>query len=101
MQKIRRQERGHEAAERRLITLGARAPRAGERPADWLADALVAIGARYAQHPGCHKYAFRLGETRRDRAAVVIAPPRLPYPKWPQGVPPAPVCTSMTGSRRR
>jgi hypothetical protein len=56
MQKIRRQERGHEAAERMLIDLGARAPWAGERPADWLAHALVAIRARYAQHPGCHRF---------------------------------------------
>src|SRR5262249_31178519 len=78
-----------------------RAPRAGERPAEWVAYTLPAIGARYVQHPGCNKYAFRLGETRRERAGVVIAPPRLPYPKWPRGVPPAPKYTPITERRRR
>jgi hypothetical protein len=39
-----------------LIGLGGRATRAGERPADWLPDALVAIGARYAHHPGCYRF---------------------------------------------
>jgi hypothetical protein len=36
-QKIRRQERRHEDAERRLMTFGARPPQAGENPASRLA----------------------------------------------------------------
>jgi hypothetical protein len=79
-QKIRRQERGHDYAERQLITLGARARRAGENPASWLAGALAAAHARKIRHPGCHRYAFLLG-TRRQRAAVMIEPRPAPYPK--------------------
>lgn len=61
-QKIRAQERGHEGAERQLIALGARAPRAGERPSTWLDHALEDIGVRKLRHRGCHRYVFPLGE---------------------------------------
>ena len=80
MQKIRKQERGHEYAERQLIAAGARAPRAGERPADWMASALADVGRR-VRHPGKHRYACALGSTRRDRQAVTIDPRPRPYPK--------------------
>jgi hypothetical protein len=50
-QKIRAQERGHEAAERKLVALGARPRRAGEQPADWLSQALEDAGARRLRHP--------------------------------------------------
>jgi hypothetical protein len=39
-QKIRSGDQGHEYAQRRLIALGARPVRAGERPASWLAEVL-------------------------------------------------------------
>jgi hypothetical protein len=84
--KIRQQDRGHEYAERQLIAAGARPPRAGEQPAEWLAAALDGIGATRIRHPGCHRYAFTLGTTRRARAAVRVAPAVLPYPK------PGPAC---------
>lgn len=80
-QKIRRQERGHEYAERQLTALGASPRRAGQSPADWLALALADTGARRLRHPGCHRYAFRLGTSRRARAAVQVAPRPAPYPK--------------------
>jgi hypothetical protein len=79
-QKIRRQDHGHDYAERQLITFGAQPPRAGQNPAAWLAEALAAAHARKIRHPGCHRYAFPLG-TRRQRAAVAIAPRPAPYPK--------------------
>jgi len=71
-QKIRAQEQGHAYAERKLIALGARPMRAGEKPAAWLREALDAAGARKFRHPGKHKYAIALGGTRTQRAAVVI-----------------------------
>lgn len=80
-QKIRAQDRGHEYAERQLTALGARPMRAGESPAGWLAEALDATGTRRIRHPGNHRYAFRLGTTRRGRAAVTIQPRPAPYPK--------------------
>lgn len=80
-QKIRGQESGHGYAERRLIAMGARPVRAGQSPAAWLAQALEDAGARRQRHPGKHRYAFRLGSSRRDRAAVVIALRPAPYPK--------------------
>ena len=72
-QKIRAQEQGHGYAERRLIALGARPMRPGERPAAWLREALDAAGARTFRHPGKHKYAIGLGATRAQRAEVLIA----------------------------
>ena len=36
-------------------------------------------------HPGKHRYAFRLGVTRRGRAAVRIAPRPGSYPTAGQG----------------
>jgi len=80
-QKIRRQERGHDYAERRLIALGAQPIRAGEEPAVWLARALEEAGVRWVRHPGKHRYAFRLGATRRARDQVHVAARPRPYPK--------------------
>lgn len=79
-QKIRRQECGHEYAERTLIAWGARPPRTGEKPAAWLAAALGDVHARRLRHPGNHRYLFRLG-TRRERTRTVIALRPRPYPK--------------------
>ena len=80
-QKIRAQERGHEGAERQLMALGARAPRAGERRSVWLEEALLDIGVRRLRHRGCHRYVFPLGRSRRERARVEISLAALPYPK--------------------
>jgi hypothetical protein len=80
-QKVRKQDRGHEYAERQLVALGARPMRAGETPASWLAVALADASARKIRHPGNHRYAFRVGTTRKDRAAVQVAPRAAPYPK--------------------
>jgi hypothetical protein len=71
-QKIRAQEKGHAYAERKLVTLGARPMRPGEKPAAWLSEALDAAGARRFRHPGKHKYAIALGESREQRTAVTI-----------------------------
>jgi len=66
-QKIRAQVKGHEYAEQLLIAYGARARRAGETPAAWLAQALADVGARRVRHHGNHRYAFRMGTTKRQR----------------------------------
>jgi hypothetical protein len=63
-----------------LVSLGARPPRAGEDPARWLTAALADVHSWKIRHPGCHRYAFRLG-TRRQRADVAIAPRPASYPK--------------------
>lgn len=78
--KIRSRDRGHEYAERQLMAFGARAPRAEEDPASWLAEAEADAGVRNIRHPGVFRYAFLLG-TRRQRASVAIALPARPYPK--------------------
>lgn len=80
-QKVRKQDRGHRYAEMQLIAWGARPMRAGEDPAAWLAEALVAAGAVRFRHPGKHRYAIALGRTRRERAAVTIAGRPGAYPK--------------------
>lgn len=79
-QKIRKQEQGHRYAERQLEAFGARPMRAGQQPADWLAEALAEVGVRRFEHPGNHRYAIALGN-RRERTAVTIAPRPIPYPK--------------------
>jgi hypothetical protein len=73
MQKVRSQEQGHAYAERMLIARGARPMRPGEHPARWLREALDAGQARRFEHPAKFKYAIALGETRADRAAVLVA----------------------------
>lgn len=76
--KVLAQHRGHEYAERQLIALGARAPRAGEQPATWLAAALADVRATQLRHGGNHRYVFALG---RPRVRTRIALAALPYPK--------------------
>ncbi|WP_433531243.1 hypothetical protein ACQPYA_03795 [Micromonospora sp. CA-263727] len=71
MQKIRQQKAGHEAAERRLVErYGARPMRAGEKPADWLRDAVrddPDVGVTLVRHPGCHRYLKPLGTEKQAR----------------------------------
>ncbi|MDA8287225.1 MAG: hypothetical protein M0014_02035 [Actinomycetota bacterium] len=83
LQKIRGQERGHEGVERRLCALGARPRRAGETPRAWLSTALEDLRIIRLRHPGCHRYAFALGMTRRERRQVLCAMPGLSFPKRP------------------
>jgi hypothetical protein len=78
LQKIRAQESGGDAAEQRLVRLGARARRAGEDPRAWLRGALVDLGAASIRHPGNYRYAWSLGP-RRERAPIAL--PSGPYPK--------------------
>lgn len=78
LQKIRGQESGSDAAEQRLVRLGARARRAGEDPRAWLRAALVDLGTVTIRHPGNYRYAWGLGP-RRERP--VIALPATAYPK--------------------
>jgi hypothetical protein len=79
--KIRRQDQGHAYGEERLRRAGAPAKRMGESGEAWLARALPAVGATRLRHGGCYRYAFPLGRTRAERAAVRIALPLLAYPK--------------------
>jgi hypothetical protein len=78
--KVRAQERGHEAVERRLCALGATPPRAGQRGPDWLVQVLDAIGAVGLRHGGNYRYAWAIGDRARRRRTV-IATKALPYPK--------------------
>jgi len=81
-QKVRAKERGHEHVERLLVGLGATPPAADERGADWLAEALRAVGATTLRHRGNHRYAFALGD-RRARRRLRIEGVTGPYPKQP------------------
>lgn len=96
LQKVRRREAGHEYVERLLISRGARPPRAAENPARWLAQALADAGVRKTRHHGNHRYAFRLGTTRPERAAVTIALPVLRRPRQPDPGPPAQLDLDLT-----
>lgn len=78
-QKIRKQERGHEYAEKRLISFGARPMRAGEKPAVWMNEQLREI-TRPLRHSGNHRYVFTLGSATQRRH-VRVAMPAAAYPK--------------------
>lgn len=86
-QKIRRTEPGHQAAERRLVALGAQPRTPGQDPRAWLREALEEIAASRIRHRGPHRYAFALGKTRRDRAQITIAAPAATYPRHPDPIP--------------
>ncbi|WP_234443827.1 hypothetical protein [Streptomyces sp. NRRL B-24484] len=84
VQKIRRQEPGHEYAERVLHSFGAQPRRAGGDPGAWLRSALVDAGVRTVRHRGAHRYVFRLPTRRRDREAIRLGVQRVKaYPKCP------------------
>lgn len=82
-QKIRSQDRGHDYAERMLVDRGAAPMRPGEKPADWLRQALHDVHAGRLRHRGCHRYVFTLG-ARRARTRIGLA--AQPYPKQPDQV---------------
>jgi hypothetical protein len=84
LNKVRNQERGHAYVERRLIALGARAPRAGEAPAAWLIEALGEVGATRLRHSGCYRYLLGTSKWYRRELRHRIAGDQLltpPYPK--------------------
>ena len=82
-QKIRSGDRGHDYAERRLVTLGALPRHADDDPRRWLADALAAVGARRLSHPGNHRYTTTLGRrTRRELAAAHASRPTTVLRLW-------------------
>lgn len=76
VQKIRGDERGHEAAERLLRGFGAPSRGVSESGSAWLQRALSAVGVRSLRHPGNHRYAFSLTKPRR-----LWLVESLPYPK--------------------
>lgn len=80
-QKIRKQERGHAAAERDLVQLGAPSMNVDETPAEWLRRAKRSLGVRRIPHGGNHRYCFRLGRTPTQRRRVPIALSTFGYPK--------------------
>lgn len=87
VQKIRKQERGHAAAERRLCSFGARPMRAGQKPHDWLREALTAVKVTRRRSPGKHRYVMPLRKDvkvwGRDRNGRPVRAYRNPsdYPK--------------------
>ncbi|MFB8236157.1 hypothetical protein ACFC58_06355 [Kitasatospora purpeofusca] len=84
VQKVRRQEPGHEYAERLLRSFGAEPLRAGGDPVQWLRGALADAGVRTVRHRGAHRYVFRLPARRRDREAIRLGVRPDPcYPKCP------------------
>ncbi|MEV7870120.1 hypothetical protein AB0P17_29430 [Streptomyces sp. NPDC088124] len=76
--KVRRDETGHAAVERRLIALGATARRAEEDGTCWLARALEEVGAAALHHGGCHKYARTIGP---HRTRLRLDGPAFPAPR--------------------
>lgn len=59
-QKVRRQEQGHEYAEKVLLRLGVPPLRAGVDPKAWLREALETVGARKLRHHGVHRFCGQL-----------------------------------------
>ena len=106
LSKVRRDECGHDYVERRLATFGASPRRPGESGESYLARALAAAGVVALRHGGNYRFAFRLGETTAERAAVRIGLPATPRPKtidtisWQQATrlapPTTPACDSPT-----
>jgi hypothetical protein len=81
MQKVRKQERGHEHVERMLIAAGARPLRAAENPTVWLNEALAQLTVPI-RHRGNHRYVFAIGgRVQRQRTRRRIPVPPQPYPE--------------------
>lgn len=80
LSKVRSGERGHEYAERQLVTWGARPRREHETSDAWLPGALDDARVTRVRHPGNYRYLFRLG-TRAERSRTVIGLASAPYPK--------------------
>lgn len=96
VQKVRRQEQGHEYAERLLLGLGAAPIRADADPRAWLREALEAVGAQNLRHRGVHRYVYRLGKSRRERESIRLGlSAGDPYPKVPDSL-----WTALVSTRR-
>lgn len=80
LEKVPAGDVGAAAVQRRLVALGARAPRDGEDPRVWLREACAAVADRVVA-PGKHRYAFRVARSSAERTRVTMALPALPYPK--------------------
>ncbi|MEU4576114.1 hypothetical protein [Nonomuraea sp. NPDC023979] len=91
LQKIRRNEQGHEGVERRLVAYGAspREPHEDDGAA-WLRRELQRIGVRRVRHRGKHRYLFKLAKTRAQRRQIHIAMPTSRTYPTRVDVPPAP-----------
>lgn len=89
LSKIRGGERGSDAAERHLVSIGAAARRAGQDRREWLRDALGELGIVKVRHPGNFRYGFILGSAAQRRR-VPVALPRTTYPKPATDLLPAP-----------
>jgi hypothetical protein len=91
-QKVRAGERGAGGVRARLVALGATPPdpdvMAGQpgAAAQWLRQALVAVGARPLRHRGNHRFAWPVGD-RGWRRRCPIGLPELPYPRSIDPVP--------------
>lgn len=83
LSKVRRQERGHEHVERRLVSYGAHPRSLGQDPGAWLERELEAIGARQMRHPGNHRFGFVLRD-RGKRCAPPLGIEASVYPKVPE-----------------
>jgi hypothetical protein len=83
-QKVRRQEAGHLYVRRRLMALGAPAPKPDKDPATWLALALDEVSAIRVRHRGCHRYVWWLGPAADS---IDLGLPALAYPKAPDPCP--------------
>lgn len=81
LSKVRHDECGHEYVERRLAAFGVPPRRHGESGEAYLHRALTEAGVVALRHGGCYRFAFRLGRTRAERAAVRIGLPATAYPK--------------------
>lgn len=89
MQKIRKQKAGHEAVQRRLVEeCGARPMHPGEKPADWLRDAVrddPDVGVTLIRHPlaGMERLLGKEADTQVAELADTAPLPPGPYPKAP------------------
>lgn len=95
LSKIRQQESGSAAAEKRLVSLGASPRRRGQDPLTWLRSALDDVGATRLRHPGNFRYAWPIGHRRQQqRSAIAIA--TTPYPKAATHRLASPLSSSLT-----
>jgi hypothetical protein len=88
LQKVRGEESGWLGVERRLVAAGLPERQAGETPKEWLARALAEAGAWKVPHLGNHRFVFRFGTARQQRAIPLgEGYEHRSYPKTPDPVP--------------
>lgn len=79
LSKLRNGEVGQAGVERQLVKFGAPPRDAGEPGVEYADRALLAVKVRTLKHPGCFRYAWRIGADRRELAFAL--PEIRPYPK--------------------